>query len=123
MGSLLSGRPLGGGEQMAQACANAFHENAVYVKSEVCDFDVVFDVVLPKAYLSFLAEPFAERPGAVKGAIFAAQRTLDGEDRSATLPLGKKGRPMCAMFLSDPTLFPKVFVAQLLSPPFHTPSR
>jgi hypothetical protein len=63
----------------------------------VCDFDVVFAVafagVLPKAYLSFLAEQFAERPGAVKGAIFTAQRTLDGEDRSATLPLGKEGRP------------------------------
>ena len=61
-----------------------------------CDFDVVFAVafavVLPKAYLSFLAEQFAERPGAVKGAIFAAQRTLDGEDRSAILRLGKEGR-------------------------------
>src|ERR1035438_6218059 len=71
-----------------------------FMSRRVYDFDVVFEVafavVLPKAYLSFLAEPFAERPGAVKGAIFAAQRTLDGEDRSATLPLGKEGRPTCA---------------------------
>jgi hypothetical protein len=33
---------------------------------------------------------FAERPGAVKGALGAAQRTLDGEDRSASIPLGRK---------------------------------
>jgi hypothetical protein len=69
----------------------------------VCDFDVVgevvFAVVLPKANLSFLAEQFAERPGAVKGAFCAAQRTLDGEDRSATLPPGKEGGPICAMLL------------------------
>jgi hypothetical protein len=52
-----------------------------------------------KAYLSFLAEQFAERPGAVKGAFCAAQRTLDGEDRSAILPLGKEGGPICAMLL------------------------
>jgi hypothetical protein len=53
----------------------------------VCDFDVVFEVafavVLPKAYLSFLAEQFAEPPGA-----------------------GKVDRyTLC--FLSDPRLFPK----------------
>jgi hypothetical protein len=75
---------------------NAFHENAGLCQEGVCDFDVVFAVVLPKAYLSFLAEHFAERPGAVKGAFCAAQRTLDGEDRSATLPLGKEGGPTCA---------------------------
>jgi hypothetical protein len=65
----------------------------------VCDFDVVFAVVLPQAYLSFLAEQFAEGPGAVKGAFCAAQRTLDGEDRSATLPPGKEGGPICAALL------------------------
>jgi hypothetical protein len=74
-----------------------------FMSRRVCDFDVVFEVafavVLPKAYLSFLAEQFAERPGAVKGAFCAAQRTLDGEDRSATLPLGKEGGPICAMLL------------------------
>src|ERR1700686_5450584 len=73
--------------------ANAFHENAGLCQEGVCDFDVVFAVVLPKAYLSFLAEHFAERPGAVKGAFCAAQRTLDGKDRSATLPQGKEGGP------------------------------
>jgi hypothetical protein len=39
-----------------------------FMSRRVCDFDVVFEVafavVLPKAYLSFLAEQFAERPGA-----------------------------------------------------------
>ena len=74
-----------------------------FVSRRMCDFDfgfeVAFAVVLPKANLSFLAEQFAERPGAVKGAFGAAQRTLDGEDRSATLPLGKEGGPICAMLL------------------------
>ena len=45
-----------------------------------CDFDVVFEVaiavVLPKANLSFLAEQFAERPGAVKGAILRRSEPL-----------------------------------------------
>jgi hypothetical protein len=36
---------------------------------------------------SFLAERCSERPGAVKGAFFAAKRTLDGEDRSERIPL------------------------------------
>ena len=66
-----------------------------FMSRRVCDFDVVFEVafavVLPKAYLSFLAEHFAERPGAVKGPFCAAQRTLDDEDRSAT-PSARKGR-------------------------------
>ena len=35
---------------------------------------------------SFVAERCSERPGAVKGAFGAAQRTLDGEDRSETIP-------------------------------------
>src|SRR5512135_1003640 len=54
-------------------------------------------VYLPKFHLPFLAAGFAERPGAVKGAFGAAQRTLDGEDRSATMPLERKvgqGRPV-----------------------------
>jgi hypothetical protein len=80
----------------------------------VCDFDVVFEVafavVLPKAYLSFLAEQFAERPGAVKGAFYAAQRTLDGEDRSATLPLGGKvGRCALDNFVRSNACSPKSF--------------
>ena len=50
-----------------------------------------------KFHLPFLAAGFSERPGAVKGAFCAAQRTLDGEDRSATMPLERKvgpGRPV-----------------------------
>ena len=39
---------------------------------------------------SFLAERCSERPGAVKGAFCAAQRTLDGEDRSASIPPRRK---------------------------------
>jgi len=42
---------------------------------------------------SFLAERCSERPGAVKGApqFGAAQRTLDGEDRSERIPAGRNG--------------------------------
>jgi hypothetical protein len=65
-----------------------------------------------KPNLFFLAEQFAGRPGAVKGAFCASQRTLDGEDRSATLPPGKEGGPICACFLSDPTLFPKALFSR-----------
>ena len=36
---------------------------------------------------SFMAERFSERPGAVKAALGAAKRSLDGEDRSVTIPL------------------------------------
>lgn len=32
----------------------------------------------------------SERPAAVKGASFAAQRTLDGEDHSEIIPCGKE---------------------------------
>ena len=35
---------------------------------------------------SFIAERFSERPGAVKAALGAAKRSLDGEDRSGTIP-------------------------------------
>lgn len=37
---------------------------------------------------SFIAERCSERPGAVKGALFAVKRTLDGEDRSEKIALG-----------------------------------
>jgi hypothetical protein len=36
---------------------------------------------------SFIAERSSERPGAVKAALGAAKRSLDGEDRSGTVPL------------------------------------
>jgi len=35
---------------------------------------------------SFIAEKFSERPGAVKAVLGAAKRSLDGEDRSGTIP-------------------------------------
>ena len=35
---------------------------------------------------SFIAERFSERPGAVKAALGAAKRSLDGEGRSGTIP-------------------------------------
>jgi hypothetical protein len=60
-------------------CAMAFHEKAG--RCQVC---------LPKFPPSFLSGGFSERPGAVKGAFCAAQRTLDGEDRSGTMPLERK---------------------------------
>jgi hypothetical protein len=87
----------------------AFHEKA---GRRQVDFDLPF----LKISLSFLAGGCAERPGAVKGAFFAAERTLDGEDCSVTIPSGRKGtvardfwsclRSSCA---PQPTL----------SPPFH----
>ena len=87
-----------------------------YKSRRVCDFELVFvvafAVVLPKACLSFLAEPFAERPGAVKGAFCAAQRTLDGEDRSATLSLGKEGSPICGMLLVRSNAVPQSFFSR-----------
>jgi hypothetical protein len=74
-----------------------------FVSRRMCDFDFVFEVafavVLPKANLSFLAEQFADAARSGQGRDLAAQRTLDGEDRSATLPLGKEGGPICAMLL------------------------
>src|SRR5215510_10271944 len=36
---------------------------------------------------SFIAERSSERPGAVQAALGAAKRSLDGEDRSGTIPL------------------------------------
>ena len=35
---------------------------------------------------SFIADRLSERPGAVKAALGAAKRSLDGEDRSGTIP-------------------------------------
>src|SRR5208337_4750254 len=90
---------------------NAFHENAVYVKRQFAILLLFFAVVLPKTYLPFLAEHFAEWPGAVKGAFCAAQRTLDGED-SATLPLGGKvGRCALDNFVRSNAGCPKPFLA------------
>jgi hypothetical protein len=51
----------------------AFHEKA---GRRQLDFDLPF----LKISLSFLTGGCAERPGAVKGAFCAAERTLDGED-------------------------------------------
>jgi hypothetical protein len=62
----------------------AFHEKA---GPRQVDFDLSF----LKFSLSFLTGGCSERPGAVKGAFFAAERTLDGEDRSVTIPSGRKG--------------------------------
>jgi hypothetical protein len=66
----------------------AFHEKAGRSQVLFC---------LPRFHLPFLAAGFSERPTAVKGAFCAAQRTLDGEDRSGTMPLERKvghGRPV-----------------------------
>jgi len=41
----------------------------------------------PENRHSFIAERFSERPGAVKAALGAAKRSLEGEDRSGTIPL------------------------------------
>src|ERR1035437_10742161 len=68
--------------------AIAFHEKAGRSQVLFC---------LPRFPLPCLAAGFSERPTAVKGAFCAAQRPLDGEDRSGTMPLERKvghGRPV-----------------------------
>ena len=48
-------------------------------------------LAVPEESHSFVAERCSERPGAVKGAFFAAKRTLYGEDRSERMPLEGMG--------------------------------
>jgi hypothetical protein len=68
-------------------------------------------------------------PERSRARVFAAQRTLDGADRPATVSAGKKGdrRTLRSKNRSDPMLFPKAFSRShfwlLLSPPFHPHSR
>ena len=66
----------------------AFHE-----KAGLCQVGFDFDFDFAFAFLNSTFLPsggFSERPGAVKGAFGAAERTLDGEDRSVSIPLGRK---------------------------------
>ena len=92
----------------------AFHE-----KAGQCQ--VGFD--LPSLKSTFLpGGGFAERPGAVKGAFFAAERTLDGEDRSVTIPPGRKvGHAALVGCASHgcPVGAAKPIGMPTLSPPFH----
>ena len=69
----------------------AFYEKA---GPRQVDFDLSFSKILPFLH----GGRCSERPGAVKGAFFAAERTLDGEDRSATIPPGRKGSGRCGIF-------------------------
>ena len=62
---------------------------------------------------------FAERPGAVKGAFYAAERTLDGEDRSVTIPLGRKVDRRALDYVCPLPLLAQALCEPLLSPPFH----
>ena len=56
----------------------------------VCEF-VNRRVLTTFQKISFLPSgEVSERPGAVKGAFFAAKRTLDREDRSGRIPRGKE---------------------------------
>jgi hypothetical protein len=70
---------------------------------------------------SFVAERCSERPGAVKGAFFAAKRTLYGEDRSERIPLeGIADSPDSLQIVRLPTRKPVLGSAKPpLSPPFH----
>jgi hypothetical protein len=84
----------------------AFHENAGLRQ---VDFDLPFlkPTFLPSGGV-MPSGPERSRARSVR-----RQRTLDGEDRSATLPLGRKvGRRALDCLLSDPTLFPKALFAQ-----------
>src|SRR5215469_16015387 len=51
-------------------------------------------MAVPEISHSFVTERSSERPGAVKGAFFAAKRTLDGEDRSERLPCEGMAPPL-----------------------------
>ena len=58
----------------------------------------------------------SERPGAVKGACGSRrQQTVDGEDRSASIPQARKGIVEIPFFLHTFSLKPR----PALSPPFH----
>jgi hypothetical protein len=73
-----------------------FHENAGLGQ-------VDFDLPFLKFSLSFVAGGCSERPGAVKARSLRRQRTLDGEDRSVTIPPGRKGT-VASGFLVFPLL-------------------
>jgi len=72
------------GEQTAQTCVKAFHEKA---GPRQVDFDLSF----LKFSLSFMAEGVQSGPERSRARSLRRQRTLDGEDRSATIPPGRKG--------------------------------
>src|SRR5580704_13305329 len=62
----------------------AFHENA---GPRQVDFDLPF----LKSSLSFMAEGVQSGPERSRARSLRRQRTLDGEDRSATIPPRRKG--------------------------------
>ena len=86
------------GEQAAQACAMAFHENA---GPRQVDFDLPF----LKSSLSFMAEGVQSGPEQSRARSWRRQRTLDGEDRSVTIPPGRKGSGRPGFGLSPVPLF------------------
>ena len=72
--------------------------------------------VFPKVSLSFMAEGVQSGPQRSRARSLRRQRTLDGEDRSVTIPPGRKGSGgsdfwsfLCSCFAPKATL----------SPPFH----
>ena len=71
----------------------AFHEKA---GPRQVDFDLSF----LKFFLSFLAEGVQSGPERSRARSLRRQRTLDGEDRSVTIPSGRKGssRPGLLVF-------------------------
>jgi hypothetical protein len=69
---------------------------------------------------SFLVESIQSGPEQSRARFVRRQRTLDGEDRSATIPRGRKGAVRLDFGLSCHSCFaPK----PTLSPPFHPHSR
>ena len=76
-------RPGGPGEETAQSFWR-FRVFSGYAQTRTgsrCSVPAV-----PRELIPFIAERFSERPGAVKAALGAAKRSLDGEDRSGTIP-------------------------------------
>jgi len=99
----------------------AFHENAGGCQVNF-DFVFVFAILSPPF---FLAERFCRAARSSQGRLVlgAAQRTLDGEDGSAIVRLGRKVSLLNLQFvscISACTLWPpRTWFALLLSPPFH----
>jgi hypothetical protein len=69
----------------------AFHENA---GPRQVDFDLPF----LKSSLSFMAEGVQSGPEQSRARSLRRQRTLDGEDRSVTIPPGRKGSGRFGIF-------------------------
>ena len=99
----------------------AFHENAGECQ---VNFDFVFVFAFLRSTFLPSGEILQSRPEQSRARLMlgAAQRTLDGEDDSAIVRLGRKVSVLNLQFvicISVCTLTSSTWFALLLSPPFH----